>query len=90
LSPALAALLLKPKKEQKGMLARFFASFNRMFDRFTNGYVKVAGFFARKLIISLIILGGIVACNRWARDENSYGICSGRRPGIFHHQYAAS
>src|SRR5207342_2702346 len=61
LSPALAALLLKPKKEQKGILARFFASFNRGFDRFTNGYVKVAGFFARKLIISLIILGGIVA-----------------------------
>ena len=60
LSPALAALLLKPKKEQKGMLARFFAAFNRMFDRFTNGYVKVAGFFARKLIITLIILGGIV------------------------------
>ena len=42
------------------MLARFFAAFNRMFDRFTNGYVKVAGFFARKLIITLIILGGIV------------------------------
>src|SRR6476469_3671293 len=60
LSPALAALLLKPKKEQKGILARFFASFNRGFDRFTNGYVKVAGFFARKLIISLMILGGIV------------------------------
>lgn len=60
LSPALAALLLKPKKDQKGMLARFFAAFNRMFDRFTNGYVKVAGFFARKVIITLIILGGIV------------------------------
>lgn len=60
LSPALAALLLKPKKDQKGLLARFFASFNRGFDKFTNGYVKVAGFFARKLIISLVILGGIV------------------------------
>jgi HAE1 family hydrophobic/amphiphilic exporter-1 len=61
LSPALAALLLKPKKESKGVLARFFGAFNRTFDRFTNGYVKVAGFFARKLIITLIILGGIVA-----------------------------
>src|SRR4030095_2149462 len=48
------------KREQKGILARFFASFNRGFDRFTNGYVKVAGFFARKLIVSIIILGGIV------------------------------
>jgi HAE1 family hydrophobic/amphiphilic exporter-1 len=61
LSPALSALLLKPKKESKGLLARFFRSFNRGFDKFTNGYTKVAGFFARKLIVSLIILGGIVA-----------------------------
>ncbi|ANE49853.1 efflux RND transporter permease subunit [Flavisolibacter tropicus] len=61
LSPALAALLLKPKKEQRGILARFFAGFNRMFDRFTNGYVSVANFFARKLMISLLILGGIIA-----------------------------
>jgi HAE1 family hydrophobic/amphiphilic exporter-1 len=60
LSPALAALLLKPKKEQKGLLARFFASFNRGFDRFTNGYVKVAGFFARKTIVTLLVLGGII------------------------------
>lgn len=62
LSPALAALILKPKKENdRSLLARFFGWFNRGFDRFTNGYVKVAGFFARKLIISLILLGGIAA-----------------------------
>ncbi len=60
LSPALASILLKPKKESKGMLARFFSAFNRVFDRFTNGYVKVAGFFARKLIVTVVILLGIV------------------------------
>src|SRR5215831_10373305 len=38
LSPALSAKLLKPKKEQKGILARFFGAFNRTFDKFTNGY----------------------------------------------------
>lgn len=42
------------------MLARFFSAFNRVFDRFTNGYVKVAGFFARKLIVTVVILLGIV------------------------------
>ena len=47
-------------KERKEFLHRFFGSFNRGFDQFTNGYVKVAGFFARKLIITLVILGGIV------------------------------
>ncbi|HSC54065.1 MAG TPA: multidrug efflux RND transporter permease subunit [Phnomibacter sp.] len=62
LSPALSALLLKPKKvgAKKNMLQKFFDSFNRMFDSFTNKYVKLAGFFARKLVLTLIILGGIV------------------------------
>src|SRR5512133_236777 len=40
LSPALAALILKPKSadESKGLLARFFGGFNRVFTRATNGY----------------------------------------------------
>ncbi len=49
-------MLLKPKGEQKGLLARFFAAFNRMFDSFTNKYAKVAGFAARKLVFSVVIL----------------------------------
>lgn len=65
LSPALAALLLKPKSKKTGLLDKFFGAFNRTFDKFTNGYVKVAGFFARKLIITLIILGGIVVAAGW-------------------------
>src|SRR5450432_112536 len=62
LSPALAAMILKPKKEgtKKNMLDRFFATFNRRFDKFTTGYSHVAAFFARKLIITLVILGIIV------------------------------
>ncbi len=60
LSPALAALLLRPPSQGKGLLNRFFAAFNRVFDRFTNGYMKVAGFFAHKLVLTVLILGGIV------------------------------
>ncbi len=61
LSPALAAMILKPKKEgkKKNLLERFFGSFNRGFDKFTNGYTRVASFFARKLIITLVVLGVI-------------------------------
>ena len=59
LSPALAGILLKPTSEKKGLLSKFFGAFNRGFDKFTNGYTKAASFFARKLIISLVILGGI-------------------------------
>ena len=39
LSPALAALLLRPKKKGTGPLQKFFDGFNRMFGRVTNGYV---------------------------------------------------
>src|SRR5919204_2946885 len=37
LSPALAALLLRPRKESRGRLRRFFDWFNRMFGRVTEG-----------------------------------------------------
>src|SRR5580693_1905312 len=40
LSPALASLLLRPKTESHGLLARFFGWFNRVFERATNGYVR--------------------------------------------------
>jgi HAE1 family hydrophobic/amphiphilic exporter-1 len=56
LSPALAAILLKPKSEKKGLLAKFFGAFNRSFDRFTNKYIRIAGFAARKLVLSVVLL----------------------------------
>ena len=43
LSPALAALLLKPKKKTRGPLAWFFGWFNRGFARVTEGYVGFSG-----------------------------------------------
>jgi len=62
LSPALAAMLLQPHttKKKENFLTRFFAWFNRGFDKFTNGYVKTAGYFTRKLIVTLVLLVGIV------------------------------
>lgn len=57
LSPALSAILLKPKKKSTGWLQRFFDGFNRVFDRFTLGYTGVAGIVARKSIRSVIIIG---------------------------------
>ncbi len=59
LSPALAALLLKPKSTKTGPLQKFFDAFNRWFEKFTNQYGKLAGFFTRKLVISSILLIGI-------------------------------
>ena len=56
LSPALSALLLKPKVESGGLLKRFFGWFNRVFARVTNTYVNVCGGLIRKSAIALILI----------------------------------
>ena len=56
LSPALGALLLRPKKPSNGLLARFFRGFNKFFGKATDGYVGVCGAAIRKLFISLLLL----------------------------------
>lgn len=40
LSPALAAMLLKPRSRNGHILQRFFGWFNRFFDRSTEGYLR--------------------------------------------------
>ena len=56
LSPALSALLLRPKKESSGLLAKFFARFNRVFVRATQGYVRLSGGLIRRGALALAIL----------------------------------
>jgi HAE1 family hydrophobic/amphiphilic exporter-1 len=65
LSPALAALLLKPKKESRGLLAKFFAWFNRSFGRATNGYVRLSGALVHKSAVALILLAGFAVAGMW-------------------------
>ncbi|MEI8386332.1 MAG: multidrug efflux RND transporter permease subunit [Verrucomicrobiota bacterium] len=59
LSPALAALLLKPKKKGTGPLQKFFDSFNRAFGAATNGYVGVCRFLVRKSFVAILLLVGM-------------------------------
>ena len=61
LSPALAALLLRPKTQKTGPLQRFYDGFNRLFKRSTDGYVGLCAVAIRKSVISLIILGAVAA-----------------------------
>jgi HAE1 family hydrophobic/amphiphilic exporter-1 len=56
LSPALCALLLKPKTKSRGLLARFFDWFNRVFRRTTDGYVSASGWLVRKSIVGVVII----------------------------------
>src|ERR1700738_3467921 len=65
LSPALAALLLRPKTESHGPLSAFFASFNRVFANATEWYVRVCGFLIRKSAIAVILLAVFAAGAGW-------------------------
>ncbi len=56
LSPALSALLLRPRRETRGPLGAFFRGFNRWFARATNGYVGACGHLIRKSAFSMILL----------------------------------
>jgi HAE1 family hydrophobic/amphiphilic exporter-1 len=56
LSPALSALLLRPRKESRGPLRKFFDWFNRVFGRATDGYIGLSGLLIRKSAVSMALL----------------------------------
>jgi len=61
LSPALSALLLRPRSEPRGLLGWLGAGFNRGFTRMTDGYVSVNRILIRKIAIPLVLLAGVTA-----------------------------
>jgi HAE1 family hydrophobic/amphiphilic exporter-1 len=69
LSPALAALILKPKVESKGLLARFFGWFNRVFGLATEKYVGLSGVLMRKSFVALVILAGCGMASYFISDK---------------------
>ena len=56
LSPALSALLLRPKTDRRGLLSKFFDAFNRIFVRVTNQYVRWSGVLIRKSAVAFVML----------------------------------
>ncbi len=56
LSPALGALLLRPKRESRGPLAIFFGWFNRMFGSGRELYLRLSGALIRKGVLALVVL----------------------------------
>ena len=74
LSPALSALLLRPRKKSGGLLRRFFDGFNRVFARATAGYLRVTGALIRKSAIAFVVL---IACGFLA------GLFGSRLPSSF-------
>jgi HAE1 family hydrophobic/amphiphilic exporter-1 len=61
LSPALSAMLLRPKKESRGPLGVFFRWFNRVFGRATDGYVSTCGVLIHKAGFTFVLLAVLTA-----------------------------
>jgi hydrophobic/amphiphilic exporter-1 (mainly G- bacteria), HAE1 family len=57
LSPALSAMLLRPRKQGRGPLGWFYRGFNRVFGSATHGYVNWSRFAIRKVFLSFALLG---------------------------------
>ncbi|MGH7331178.1 MAG: efflux RND transporter permease subunit, partial [Candidatus Rokuibacteriota bacterium] len=55
-SPALAAMLLRPRRPMRGPLGAFFRVFNRLFGRATDGYVRWSGVLVRKAVLAMVFL----------------------------------
>src|SRR6516162_278216 len=67
LSPALAALLLRPKQPSRGLLRRFFDWFNRTFERANEGYVRwSAVLIQRSAVVIVLLVGCTVAAGFFA------------------------
>jgi HAE1 family hydrophobic/amphiphilic exporter-1 len=60
LSPALSAMLLRPKKESRGPLGMFFRGFNRVFGRATDGYVGTCKHLIHKAGFAFVLLALLV------------------------------
>src|SRR2546425_2464930 len=58
LSPALAALLLRPRQASRGLSGRFFGGFNRGFEKVMQGYVNGSHLLIRKAVVGMLILAG--------------------------------
>ncbi len=60
LSPALSAMLLRPRKPTRGPLGVFFRWFNKVFGHATDGYVGLCHHLIRKAGFAFLLLGLIV------------------------------
>ena len=61
LTPALCGMLLRSPKPMRGPLGLFFKAFNKVFDVTTNGYVSMARILVRRGILTILIIGIVVA-----------------------------
>jgi len=87
LSPALAAMLLRPKTAEHRdivdiVCGPFFRWFNRAFGAATNGYVSLCRLLIRKMVLSGLILLLAVAAIWWTNKQLAPGFINNEDQGF--------
>jgi HAE1 family hydrophobic/amphiphilic exporter-1 len=96
LSPALAALLLKPHRHEppRNALLRFGSGlanrFNRGFDRLADRYARVVRELVGRKIIALPVYALLLAATAWIYTCRAARLHSGAGPGIRHRRRPAA
>jgi len=86
LSPALAALLLKPKSEEhgaKGPIGKFFHLFNKGFDWLSHRYGQLTAKLVRQISLVLIVYCGLVALGLFEFAKAPTGFIPEQDQGYF-------
>jgi multidrug efflux pump len=90
LSPALSALLLRPKGPPRGPLGRLGRRFNLWFERITQTYVGWSARLVRKVAIPLVLLAGVAGVSALVggrlpsgfvpQEDNGYAVIAVQLP----------
>ncbi len=83
LSPALAAMLLRPRKEARGPLGMFFRWFNRVFGRVQSRYVAMTGGLIRKLALAAVLFLFFCGMAGWFGKKLPSGFIPNEDQGYF-------
>ena len=88
LSPAIAALLLKPKQETelqdgwRGMPGRFSRGFNRGFDNLSARYGRLTGRAVRMLLVVSVVYALLIGMTAWRFTETPTGFIPAQDQGF--------
>jgi hydrophobe/amphiphile efflux-1 (HAE1) family protein len=83
LSPALCAMILRPRKDSRGLLGRAFGGFNRGFNWATNRYLAGVGFLIRRSALALVALLAIYISSGWLLKTLPTGFLPDEDQGVF-------
>ncbi len=83
LSPALSAMILRPRRQSRGLLGRFFGKFNQAFDFATNRYLAGVRVLIRRSALALVALAVIYVAAGWLFKILPAGFLPNEDQGVF-------